>query len=227
MQLDHLQLVTQVRSQLAEFYTHNLQLPTVVTPSDTFTCKIGASTLTFTDAAPQQPACYHLAFNIPEHQFAEANTWLVARVPLVTDATGADTFYFDAWNAHACYFYDPAGNLVEFIARHDLPSQGVAPFSSASLLSISEVGLVVDDVPATAKVIQTETGCAVYRGVVNDLFTPLGNEHGLLIVVQAGRGWFPTARDQAVPAPVRAAIVSETGTRFHLMGPPYHFVTAR
>ena len=227
MQLNRLQLVTHVRAQLTEFYTRTLQLPAVVTPSDTLTCTIGVSSLTFTDAAPQQPARYHLAFNVPEHLFSEAKTWLAARVPLVTDAAGTDAFFFDAWNAHACYFYDPAGNLVEFIARHALHTPATKSFSSASLLSISEIGLVVDDVSATAKVIQASTGCAVYRGVINDLFTPLGNEHGLFIVVKVGRGWFPTAQDQAVPAPVHADIITDAGTRFHLMGPPYRLVTAR
>ncbi|HYF64783.1 MAG TPA: hypothetical protein VD886_18305, partial [Herpetosiphonaceae bacterium] len=65
------------------------------------------------------------------------------------------------------------------------------PFGGASLLSVSEIGIVTDDVLALAARLQAETGAPVYRGQPDAAFTPLGDEHGLLILVQQGRIWYP------------------------------------
>jgi catechol-2,3-dioxygenase len=185
------------------------------------TLHAGTSTITFTDAAPHEPASYHFAFNIPPHLFADAKAWLADKVPLLHDQTGADAFHSDNWNADSVYFYDPAGNIVELIAHHALAGSETASWTSTSIVNVSEIGVVVDDVPATVQMIQERTGSTVYRGVVERLFTPVGDKHGLLIVVQGGREWFPHTRVPAQESPVRAVIESEAGTRYALVGPPY------
>jgi hypothetical protein len=40
-------------------------------------------------------------------------------------------------------FLRPAGNIVEFIARHNLVSDSDGDFKSADILNISEIGLAV------------------------------------------------------------------------------------
>lgn len=220
MHIRHLDLTTYHRAQLADFYGRVLQLP-CSSSTDALTLHAGTSAVTFTDAAPDEPARYHFAFNIPPHLFADAKAWLAERVPLLCGQSGADAFRFDDWNADAVYARDPAGNIIELIARHELESSAATSWTGASMVNVSEIGVVVDDVPATVRMIQARTGSSVYRGVVDQLFTPVGDEHGLLIVVQGGREWFPDTRVSAVPAPVRAVIESETGTRYELVGPPY------
>ena len=220
MHIRHLHLATHHCAQLADFYARVLQLP-CSSATDALTLHAGTSMITFKDAAPHEPASYHFAFNIPPHLFADAKAWLADRVPLLTDQSGANAFRFDDWEADSVYARDPAGNIIEFIARHTLPVSAATSWTSASIVNISEIGVVVDDVPTTVCMIQQRTGSSVYRGVVDPLFTPVGDEHGLLIVVQQGREWFPHTRVPALPAPVRAVIESETGTRYELVGPPY------
>lgn len=48
---------------------------------------------------------------------------------------------------HNYYFPHPAGNILEFIAREDLPAKAGEDFRPEDILHISEIGLVVDDVP--------------------------------------------------------------------------------
>jgi len=216
----HLYLATHHRAQLADFYARVLQLPSS-SSTDAWTLHAGTSMLTFTDAVPHEPASYHFAFNIPSHLFADAKAWLADKVPLLRDQTGADAFHFDNWNADAVYARDTAGNTIEFIARHTLGGSAATSWTSASIVSVSEIGVVADNVPATVRMIQQRTASPVYRGVVDQLFTPVGDEHGLLIVVQQGREWFPHTRVPALPAPVRAVIENEAGTRYELVGPPW------
>jgi catechol-2,3-dioxygenase len=90
------------------------------------------------------------------------------------------------WNAHSIFFLDPAGNVVEYIARHDLKNAAEGGFSSADILYASEIGLIVDDVPTTASKLKEVVGEDQYRGG-SDQFTALGDEHGLLLVMKRGR----------------------------------------
>ena len=218
MHIRHLQLASHDRSALAAFYLETLGLPGVIGKHD-FTCTVGSSTLSFIEAGGHEPTHYHVAFNIPPKQLNDAKRWLAKRVSLVTDASGDDKFHFDHWNADAIYFYDPAGNLIELIARQGLSAQPVKPFSSAALLGISEIGIVTDDVIAAVKGIQSHTGSPIYRGTLDENFTPVGDEHGLLIVVKRGRLWYPDSRLAAAPAPIRAEIENETGERIYFALP--------
>jgi catechol-2,3-dioxygenase len=163
---------------------------------------------------------YHFAFNIPPQQFAEAKAWIAQRVPPLTDHTGADEFYFEAWNAHALYFSDPAGNIVELIARHTLASQSHQPFTEQSLLSVSEIGLVTDNVRDTVHLLRTRLGISSYQGTGNDEFTAVGDEAGLFIVVKRGRIWFPDTNKPAAVAPVSVTVAAGS-THATVAGPPY------
>ena len=107
---------------------------------------------------------------------------------------------FSSWgSARAVYFRDPDENVGEFIARP----------SSHAELTLAEVGLPVDDVPAAVAMLQGELGLEPYRGAGDD-FAPVGDEDGLLIVVRVGRKWFPVG----VPAgdsPIEVTIAGARG----------------
>jgi catechol-2,3-dioxygenase len=88
---------------------------------------------------------------------------------------------FSSWGgARAVYFRDPEENVVELIARPQARPE----------LSLAEVGLPVEDVPAAAEALRRGLGIPAYREG-DESFAPLGDDDGLLIVVRVGRGWFP------------------------------------
>jgi hypothetical protein len=111
-------------------------------------------------------------------------------------------FYSESWDAHNLYFRDPAGNIVELIARHTLGNADAGPFSGASILGISEIGVAADDVRELVAELIERTGAAEYHGPGSASFSPVGDESGLLIVVARGRIWFPETGVPAEPLPV-------------------------
>lgn len=183
------------------FYTEVLGLPTSISPQGHLGIQMGETRLSF-EAGTPLPGPYHLAFDVPEHSFSEARNWLLSRLPLLQEA-GQDRFFSEDWNADMLYFTDPEGNILELIARHTLPRP--APPSQESnpgaLLNVSEVGVAVTDVPATLQSLTDHFGVGAYLSYSTS-FTPVGTPHGLLILVAAGRPWFPT-RQAALPLPMR------------------------
>ena len=54
-------------------------------------------------------------------------------------------------HADALYFYDPAGNIVEFISRHLVFEESLISFSINSIVNISEISLTVNDLIDASK----------------------------------------------------------------------------
>jgi catechol 2,3-dioxygenase-like lactoylglutathione lyase family enzyme len=102
---------------------------------------------------------------------------------------------FSSWGgARAVYFRDPERNVVELIARPQPRPE----------LSLAEAGLPVDDVPAAVEALQRTFELPAYDEW-GESFAPLGDDDGLLIVVHAGRGWFPVG-EPAGKAPIEVRI---------------------
>jgi catechol-2,3-dioxygenase len=187
---------------LQAFYGGLLGLPVVQAGQALVEFQAGRSLLCFVQAQPDWEGFYHFAFNIPENRLAEASSWLQERVPLITDQTGQTMFPSESWHSDQIYFYDPAGNIGELIARHTVHNATNEPFGAQHLLNVSEIGVVVNDVPAATAGLVEQFDLNVYKEGSNT-FTPLGDEQGLLIVVQQGRMWFPDTGKAAVPASIR------------------------
>lgn len=222
MRISGLQLQTSNLAAQYHFYHDILNMPVLAESPAELTLQAGSTRLTFAQAARGEEPHYHFAFNIPPQQFAAAKTWLAARTPLLADRNGLDEFAFDTWAARAVYFRDPAGNIVEFIARAELPPDSQEAFSAACLLCVSEIGLTTDDVPAMARMLEARLGIAVYRGSASDTFTALGDAHGLFIIVQRGREWYPDTGTPAGFVPITAVIAPHAdATTVMLSGPPY------
>lgn len=198
MNIRALTLHTRDLAALHDFYAHRLGFPVLAEGAGTLTLKAGATTLTFLQDQTFS-GFYHVAFDIPRNRPAEAQAWLERRVPLLSDEDGTTHFVSGPqWNSTNLYFDDPAGNIMEFIARHNLEHDSDAIFDSGSVLHVSELGVVVPDVPqAVAELGQY--GLCPFNGQ-SDTFTALGGHDGMLIVVREGRGWFPVGRP-AVTAP--------------------------
>ncbi len=208
------------------FYGEVLGLPLVERTQSFVRFQAGRTLLTLEQSAQPLAHHYHIAFNIPEHQFDDAKMWLEERVSLLApdDAPRQTTFDFRDWNAHTLYFRDEDGNVLEFIARHNLRHFIGRPFDSRNILNVSEVGLAAPSVIDLVNKIQRATSLEVWRGHGSDTFTAVGDEEGLLIVVAQGRNWLPTSDTPAYPLPVQIEVQEISGD-FEIPGLPYIFKT--
>ncbi len=216
MQITRLELQAPDLKEQALFYGETLGFDTRIIAGTEVVIRAGATHLIFTQADKDNHSPYHFAFNIPENQFETAKQWLAMRADSLADENGNTSFDFDNWNAHSIYFKDAAGNILELIARHDLKNAN----NEFNILSISEIGLATEDVPALVKLIGEKTSLLPYKGEGSETFTPIGNADGLFIAVKQGRIWYPNTGISAQPLPVKIHFqVNET--KMILSGFPY------
>ena len=194
--------------QAKAFYHEVLKLPVTRETADELVLQAGRTQLVFEREAGWQGK-YHFAFEVPENKVHEAAEWLGSRVKF---ATLHDTTVFtssEGWNANMVYFYDPAGNILEFIGRHRQPNTSEKPFSEQDILYLSEIGLGTSDVKATVDWLNDTLGLAAYDGAGSDSFSAVGDEQGLLIVVKDGRNWYP---ETGIPAGLYPISITIAGT---------------
>jgi catechol 2,3-dioxygenase-like lactoylglutathione lyase family enzyme len=222
MNINYIELPTKDFVAQQDFYSEVLELP-VELSAERLEVKAGKTSLAFTQAETQFEGAYHFAFNIPENQFQAAKTWLSERIPLLRNEAGQDEYDFANWNAHAFYFNDAAGNILEFIARHDLQNKVNGPFDSQQILQVSEIGLPSEDVVAFANDLCRQISLPLFRTNQPDQgFTPIGDDNGLFILPVVGRLWLPT-HNPGIPAsllPVRVK-VDHDGKGWEVHGVPY------
>lgn len=211
MLITHLELATPDPSGLVSFYTDTLGLDLVANDPAEFAVSVGASRLAFAQSLTDHR--YHFAFSFPISQFQSAKAWLSDRTELATDDEGRDEFESPDWKSRNFYFYDPAGNILEFIARTGQPQPDSTNFGSQSLTAVCEIGLATHYVPATVARLHTELGLGVYDGQGSDSFTAVGDDEGLFIVVKENRIWYPDTGLPATLNPTR--VVLQGGAQVH------------
>jgi catechol 2,3-dioxygenase-like lactoylglutathione lyase family enzyme len=218
MDIRRLELLSADVEAQKEFYGDVLELP-VRLDSMILEVQAGRSKLLITHA-PEFDGAYHFAFNIPTNQFEAAKAWISSRIPLMRDEHGNDEFHFENWNSSSVYFKDPAGNVLEFIARHDLKNEINEAFNSKQILNVSEIGLPSEDVVALADEICKRLDVSVFRQELNESFTPVGDDNGLLIIPVKDRIWIPNS---GVPARLLSVRVEGTlnGKEWEVRGVPY------
>lgn len=220
MQIHELTLSADNVVALHSFYTRVLGLPAREVSAERLTLQAGSTLLSFIKAEAGMRPYYHFALNIPPASFGAAQAWLRARVPLLADQTGRDVFHSENWDADNLYFFDPAGNILELIARNTLPAAFEPPFGPQHLLCVSEIGVASEDVPATVRAL-ADLGGEEYRGPGSETFNAVGNEQGLCIVVKRGRVWFPDTGRPAVVAPLEMLVSPvPDAPRVRLVGMP-------
>ena len=96
--------------------------------------------------------CSHFAVNVAPDRFQEAVGWARGQATLIQEDVP-----FPDWRARAAYYFDPAGNLVELIARERAPGDEL-------LIEVSEVGLPVADVAAAVDFFEAELGLPHFSG---------------------------------------------------------------
>lgn len=200
--ISELRLQTHKIAELETFYGHELGLPTQ-RHGEKLTIDAGATRIVFSATTEGKPF-YHFAFNIPENKLESAVKWQKKRTELVR-RNNQDVVHFSKWNADSVFFRDPAENLLEYIARHDLENAATGEFTTTDILYASEIGLVVDDIPKTVTAAKTHLNLDIYRDNAQN-FASIGDEHALLVVMKRNRKWFPARKRPAKVFPINATI---------------------
>jgi catechol 2,3-dioxygenase-like lactoylglutathione lyase family enzyme len=194
MRINELTLATADPNELKKFYADLLGFAEIsaLGGSDGFSFQCGHTRINFVPG--DREAKYHFAFNIHPDKLEDAVQWLQQNgVELVHSAEHKGfVIDFPNWWAKSVYFYDPAGNIAELIARGALgPAGNVPKFSAKSIVGVSEIGVVSDDVPAMREWISTAHGVPAFvRNKNTDEFSAMGDDHGLLLLVNTGRKWY-------------------------------------
>lgn len=189
MKIHSLKLNSSDLAGQTQFYSEVIGLELIKKSDSQATFRIGKSKLVLAQSDGFRP--YHFAFNIPANREKEALKWLRDRVEIL-DFEGREIQDFDSWNAKAIYFYDTDRNIVEFIARKNLPNQSDDTFGSRSLLEISEIGMPVNDIEKAYDAINEIAKLKVYDGDFQR-FCAIGDETGLFICIdKEKKTWFPT-----------------------------------
>jgi catechol-2,3-dioxygenase len=214
------------------FYGKTLDLAISKEAKDRFTVDVGETPITFVEGPVGDPGgapFYHFAINIPDSKIQQALAWQKPRTPLLTipephRATGHSPEVAEdrRANAHSIFFNDPAGNVVEYVARHDLKNGDPHNFGWTDLLYVSEIALVVDDVAGAAAKLSAGTGLHPYKAGTADV-AAIGDEYGLILVTKRGRPFDFTSNPQRGADVYRTGInlrAPESG-KFELAGYPY------
>jgi catechol-2,3-dioxygenase len=203
MKILRLELWTQDLDGQVSFYADKLRLPVLEHTPETVTFRAGQSELIFRKADPKWRGFYHIAFNILESKFDEIHLWLAENVLLIPNRDWQDIFYFKNWDARGMYSKDPAGNIVEFVARHDLSPEEGDESGAAHILAVGEIGTVVENVPAFVSELASKLGTHPYHETLTESFAAVGDNDGLLLVARKGREWYPNNGQLAQFAPMK------------------------
>ncbi len=219
MNIQKLELLTVDLQAQKDFYTNILEFPTEPT-SSRLLIKAGATEIIFIQAPSDFEDAYHFAFNIPENHYLAAKKWISSRIPLLKDKNGNEDFESKSWNSDSIYFLDSAGNVLEFIARHNLQNAVDGNFNSAKILNVSEIGLPSENVIGLANELCTRLDLSVFKQEPNENFTPVGDDNGLFILPIQNRIWMP---DSGVPAKKLIVKVqgNANGKDWEVRGVPY------
>jgi catechol-2,3-dioxygenase len=189
MRIRNVSITVRDLAMAVQFYRDTLLLPVESTPEGAHVV-IGSSRLSMT-AGDGFVGVHHLAFGILPSEFGRAHKWLARRVSLF-QADGSEIIPgSDHWKSRSLYFLGPEGIILEFIARDADASADSSRGDKPRILSISEVGIGVEDVLGTVATLSEELAIPNFYDC-SSTFASMGGHDGLLIVVHRERVWFPT-----------------------------------
>jgi hypothetical protein len=201
MLVEKLILQTAYLKTLEEFYSSILDLPVQEISDKEIIIKIGSTDLVFVETNQTEPF-YHFAINIPANKIEEARSWLKRKIDVLwMNEYNSDIGDFVDWRAKSVYFFDPAGNILELIARFDLANETDEGFSSKHFLSISEVGLVLSKdgfESQTTQLLHDYSLPYFAKQPPQPQFRAVGDDNGLFIVVPEHRHWYPTNKPAGI-----------------------------
>lgn len=213
MLLKEVQLQTKNLSALYNFYKEVLELNCVYSDKKNIIVTAGKSVLIFEETDADVNPFYHFAFNIPSNKFKEAFEWMQRKVDLLwLEDYKSYVADFVNWHAKSFYFHDPAGNILELIARFDLNDTVDEKFSSKHIRNISEIGLVFP-----LKSFDNEVNNLLEKYPLSyfdkqppmPYFRAVGNDEGLLVIVPENRIWFATKNMESKIFPSRISFMEK------------------
>jgi len=220
MLLTKVQLQTNHLSALHHFYEEILELNIVYPGEKSISVTAGKSVLIFEETSININPFYHFAFNIPSNKFEEAFEWMKQKVGLLwlEDYKGYVANFVN-WHAKSFYFPDPAGNILEMIARFDLNDVVQEKFSSMHIRNVSEIGLVFP-----VKKFDTDVNRLLEQYPLSYFdkqppmphFKAVGDDEGLFIIVPENRVWFSTKNIKSKIFPIGITFI-ENGTLYNLV----------
>lgn len=211
MLLKEIRLQTNHLSALYNFYKEVLELNTVYPDEKSISITAGKSILIFEEIKVDENPFYHFAFNIPYNKFEEAFEWMQQKMEFLwLDDYKGYIANFVNWNAKSFYFLDPAGNILEIIARFDLNDVVEEKFSSMHIRNISEMGLVL-----SADNFQNDVDQLLQQYPLPYFdkqpplpqFKAVGNDEGLFIIVPENRVWFSTKSKESKKFPMEISFI--------------------
>ncbi len=212
MNILEIEILTGNLEETEYFYVKVLGFRAKDKSSNSLSLIAGSSILTFIQSDEPEPT-YHFAFNIPNNKIDESLGWLSKKAELIKNEEGTFVTNFDSWNAKSLYFYDNNGNVLEFITRFDLNEVSDKSFTSESISSISEIGVVTDTPIAFAEKMIREHQLQYFaKGPKREDFAVLGDDHGLMIISSSNRDWYPT-HHRAEKHPVKMKIAVGTAVK--------------
>lgn len=192
MHIIELSILIQDIPDTIKFYSGILGLPVHSEKNKELTVKAGSTILKFIES-PSQNSVYHFAFNIHYYKFREALDWMEPRVDILTTPEQDKIVNFNDWKAKSFYFRDNNYNILECIAREDIIQQTDHRHDGSFILSVSEIGVAVDDVPYESERIKKRCDLDYFtKQESRKDFAAMGDENGLLLLAGHKRKWFPT-----------------------------------
>ncbi len=186
-----------------------MELPVIQSSKNRIIISAGKSKLIFDEVNNGENPFYHFAFNIPSNKFDEALQWMQNKVELLwlKDYKSYVADFVD-WHAKSFYFKDPAGNILEMIARFDLNDTSETSFSSKHIRNISEIGIVFPLTNFDEHVNSVMKNFSInYFDKQPSLahFRAVGNDEGLFVIVPDNRIWFATKNEMSEIFPMQIA----------------------
>lgn len=191
MNIIELELLSDDLPATEKFYKKVLGLIPAFTEKNALFFQVGFTKLIFRKSDNLKPV-YHFAIDVPNNRFFDAHHSIKEQTSIIP-VEGEDIANFVNWDAKSFYFYDNNGNIVEFITRYPNHAYDTDPYSSKSYISISEIGLVTNNVKELADTLSREEGVPIFkRQPRSDTFTVSGDDEGLFVIAAKGRDWYPT-----------------------------------
>lgn len=191
-------LYTHGLDEMKDFYSKTLGFELVDNNEMGFKIKAGDSELAFENSHSDKKAFYHFAFNISGDQFKEAKEWAKSKVTLTTEE-GKDEIHFSFWNSDSFYFLDPAGNIVEFIARRAISARSESHFSVNNILNISEINVTTNDVLSAGNdLIAFGVPLRGNAPLTNDGLNFLGDNGAFLLLGPTKRRWIFSNKESEI-----------------------------
>ncbi|SFG38972.1 hypothetical protein SAMN05216353_13930 [Halobacillus alkaliphilus] len=191
MLIQRVGLYTNKRKELEKFYVNRLGFSLLKSEEECFQIGVQESEIEFVTREGEGSPFYHFAFDLPPNHFEAAKSWAQERVQLNRE-DGADEGIFSHLQARSFYFSDPAGNIVEFIARKSNQKDHTKPFTARVLQRVSEMSVVTRDVYTASQKLRRIGIEERDQQKIHSKFLNLMGERekaSYLLLVRPGRRW--------------------------------------